>query len=78
MTMSIGTLSSAMKSAIITAIAPWTTPSRDDHRLTGLTADAYWTAVTTAIATTVINHITSNAKATGTDSRGDTHTLDIA
>lgn len=78
MAMNSATLAAAMKSAILSAIAPWENPSEDDHRLTGLTADAYWTAVTNAISTTVVNHIQSNAKATGLDSRGDNHTLDVA
>ena len=77
MTMSAGTLASAMQAAIISAISPWTSHG-DDHRLTGLTAGDFWTAVTTAISTTTIAHITANAKATGNDSSGDTHTLDIA
>ena len=76
MTMSAGTLATAMQAAIISAIAPWTS-HEDDHRL-DLSETAFWTAVTTAIASTTVSHITANAKATGTDSRGDTHTLDIA
>lgn len=76
MTMSAGTLATAMQAAILSAISPWTSHI-DDHRI-DLSASAFWTAVTTAIASTTVAHITANAKATGTDSRGDTHNLDIA
>lgn len=77
MATNIARLAADMKSRVMTAIADWITPSRDDHRLTNLTADAYWTAATLAISTAVLNELTGHANATGTDSRGDTHNLDI-
>ena len=79
MAMNSATLGAAMKAAIVAAIAPWLNGSfADDHRLATLSQTAFWEAVATAVSTTVVNHITANAKATGADSRGDTHNLDIA
>lgn len=72
MGMNSATLATAMRNAILAAVAPWEDPA-DDHRLTGLSRTAYWTAVTTAISSTTVSHIQTEARCNGTDSHGDSH-----
>ncbi len=76
MAMNAGTLATAMTAAILSAISAFENEV-DDHRLTGKTQTDFWTYIAGAISSTVVDHITSNANATGTDSRGDTHALSI-
>lgn len=77
MALNAGTLASQLKSAIIAALAADYADPADDENLTGYDFDTYLTKWTTAIATTLVNHITANAQATGTDSGGDSHNLSI-
>lgn len=77
MAMNSGSLANELKAAIMAALAADYANPADDENLTGYDFDTYMTKWTTAVATTIVNHITANAKATGTDSRGDSHDLSI-
>ncbi len=69
--MNAGVLAAAMKAAILAALAAKYADPPDDHQLAGYTFDDYITALSTAIATTVVGHITGNAKCNGLDIPGN-------
>jgi hypothetical protein len=77
MAMNAAAMASAVVSAVKAALAVYENPP-DDERATGYDLDSYLNAVWLAACTQIVNHISANAKATGTDSRGDTHNLDVA
>jgi len=62
--------------AAINAAMPDFTAYPNDHRV-GLTKAQYDALLYGAIASAIVTHIQTNAKATGTDSRLDTHNLSI-
>ena len=49
----------------------------NDHELSGFEMNAYNNAYWTAVGTAIVEYMNANAKATGTDSGGDSHNLDI-
>ena len=77
MAMNASTMATAVVAAIKAATAAWQNPA-DDHTLAGLDYDTYLNAVWLAACTEIVDHITANGQATGLDSRGDTHTLDLS
>lgn len=71
---------SRLKSAIISALATLNAKYEnlaDDHTLSGYTKEEYDDALWTAVCEQIITEITDNARATGTDSHGDSHNLNI-
>ena len=70
----------ALKGQIIAALSAlrnkYLNPA-DDHRLTGFDIDSYNDQFWGVVSDTIVNYIKANAKAVGTDSRGDSHNLDV-
>lgn len=77
MAMNPTNLKSEMKTAILAAVAADYANISDDQTLTGFTLPEYLEKYLGALASAIYTHITTNARATGTDSRGDTHDLTI-
>lgn len=78
MAMNAANLASEIKSALAAAFGTSYENIPDSHTLTGYDQDAFWDTYWTAVATALINHITTNARATGSDSpSGDSHDLNI-
>lgn len=76
MAMNAAVLSAQMTAAVLAAVESDFINIADDHTLKEpLTTVAYWTKVCTAISTSVVNHITTNARCSGVDSGGDSHNL---
>lgn len=75
MAMSIGGLKAKIISNLQAFLTDWFNPI-DDHRL-GYDFDYYVERFAEAIAKSVYDEITTNARATGQDSNSDTHSLDI-
>lgn len=79
--MNAATLKGAMLSDLQANLKPLFDATANSDNVSDLSAmdfNTIWGIITNAIATTVVAHITANAKATGLDSHADTHTLDIA
>lgn len=72
--------SGAMANQVIAALAAVTAKYKniaDDHRLSGYDLDSYNNDYWNAVCSAIVAHIQGNAKAVGTDSRGDSHNLDV-
>lgn len=79
MAMNATNLGNEIKAALLAALAADYSDLADDERLTGYTFSEYLTKFSGAIASAIVTHITTNAKATGTDSPGgDSHNLSIS
>ena len=77
MAMNAANLANEMKAALDAALPDYSSID-NDHRLSGFDKNSYDAAYLLALATAIINHITTNAKAIGTDTpTGDTHNLSI-
>lgn len=78
MAMNAGVFKNEMKAALKAALEADYTSIADDHELGGYTFDDYLEKFCTAITNSIVFHISNNARATGLDSRGDTHDLPVA
>lgn len=70
MAMNGNTMGSAVYAAIAAALADTAGNAENPGIMEG---EALWQL----ICTQIVSHITANGHATGTDSRGDTHNLDL-
>lgn len=78
MAMNAGTMKNEIVAALNAEFGTDYDEIPDSHLLTGYDQATYWNRYWGAVSAAIVNHIASNAKATGNDSRGDTHNLDIA
>lgn len=77
MAMNAAALKAAMLADLQANLKPLFDAVTNTSDISAMSFDNIWGIITNAIATTVVAHITGNAVATGTDSHGDSHALNI-